>query len=113
MTTYLTNAFSINMLKDDANVSFSKLDISEVATHIDSSTANAIGHADTDTVVRKDLTQNCNVSPFELHLGQRMTVSVERGDIMIVAQYRGPRLEEGATSLPAGATIEYWLVTID
>ena len=41
-------------------------------------------------------------------------VSVERAAElardMLVAQYSGPRLPEGATALPAGARIEFWLV---
>lgn len=31
-------------------------------------------------------------------------------DAALIGQYIGPRLPEGATELPAGATIEWWLV---
>jgi hypothetical protein len=40
----------------------------------------------------------------------RVNVSLKPGDAAIVGQYIGPRLPEGATTLPEGATIK-WLLT--
>jgi hypothetical protein len=34
------------------------------------------------------------------------------GDVLLVGQYSGPRLPEGATELPEGATIRWLLVHI-
>ena len=39
----------------------------------------------------------------------RATVALKEGDVALVGQYSGPRLPEGATSLPEGAAIK-WLV---
>ena len=35
----------------------------------------------------------------------RISISVKSGDVVYLAQYDGPRLEEGATVLPQGATL--------
>jgi hypothetical protein len=40
----------------------------------------------------------------------RKYMSEEIGEGVLVAQYRGPRLPEGATELPEGATIEWYVV---
>jgi hypothetical protein len=41
----------------------------------------------------------------------RATVSLKKGDTVVVGQYRGSRLPEGATTLPEGATIQWlWVV---
>lgn len=43
---------------------------------------------------------------------QANRINVQLGDDqrIIVAQYRGPRLPEGATQLPEGATLEFYRV---
>ncbi len=105
MRVILANAFSINMIDRSRVIHFDKITLigaRKIAKHID---VNAIGHADTDRVVRREL--NC-----EIKAGGRATIQLEGMDKLLVAQYRGPRLEEGATSLPDGATIEWWLVTL-
>jgi hypothetical protein len=97
----LLNAFSLNMLASfPASVEVREcglLQAQELATTAES----AVGHADTATV-------------FSAVLGapvpaNRATVSLNKGDRALVGQYIGPRLPEGATSLPEGATIT-WLV---
>ena len=106
MKTCLTNAFSINMLNDDTDLEFQRID--DPVTLIDNSdfVTNAIGHATTDTLIRSILKiDNCEVPP-----GKRRTVSIDNFDRLLVAQYRGPRLAEGATKLPADAHIEWWCV---
>ena len=42
----------------------------------------------------------------------RATVQLQEGNRAIIAQYSGPRLEEGTTTLPEGAKIEWKQVTI-
>ena len=42
----------------------------------------------------------------------RITVTLHKGDTVMIGQYSGPRLEEGATTLPPGATIKWCRVTI-
>lgn len=107
----LTNAFSINMLRADCSVSFTELGPVAAASYlVVSGIENAIGHPDTDAVVRGLIADNSSLDLDQIPHGQRTSVSVGKGDSMIVAQYHGPRLPEGATSLPDGATIKWWLV---
>jgi hypothetical protein len=97
------NAFSLNMLKTlHADISIRPLTVEQVKEW--SILVSAIGHADTaavfSTVLGRDLPAN------------RATLSLETGDRIIVGQYRGPRLPEGTTELPEGATIEWCLVAL-
>lgn len=71
-----------------------------VATEQD--VVSAVGHADTAAVIASVL--DCPVP------ANRATVKLEPGDRCIVAQYIGPRLAEGATTLPEGAFIEFYLL---
>ena len=97
---FILNAFSLNMIVGDADVSIrevSRTMAASLAAHCPS----AVGHADTAAVFSNVLgvTVPCN----------RATVALKDGDLALVGQYSGPRLPEGATSLPEGAAIK-WLV---
>jgi hypothetical protein len=66
---------------------------------------SCIGHADTANVL-SNLLQNeipCN----------RVTVNLGPNEKCIIAQYIGPRLPEGAISLPEGAEIRFFLVKME
>jgi len=98
---YILNAFSANMIKDfPVNVSFREVDANEAAVLADSATS-AVGHADTAAVFSSVLGK-----PVAMN---RANVSLSAGDSVLVGQYSGARLAEGATQLPEGATIK-WLV---
>lgn len=43
-------------------------------------------------------------------VANRVNVKLEPGVLILVGQYIGPRLPEGATTLPEGASIEWWTV---
>jgi len=43
---------------------------------------------------------------------KRPNLVLQPEDLVVVAQYIGPRLPEGATELPANARIEYFTVQI-
>jgi len=111
MKIILTNAFSINMLPCNANLKFTKIANPADLINRNWLTENAIGHADTDRVVRHQL----HMDGAEVPEGKRSNVvfPTPEADALLVAQYRGPRLPEGATELPQGATLEFWLVTAD
>jgi hypothetical protein len=105
----ITNAFSLNMLSSlPLNVR-----VSEVKKHDFKNLINllneegytsAVGHADTAAILSNQL---------GIHIPMnRVTVSLEAGDGLLVGQYVGPRLEEGTTTLPEGATIKWLLVSI-
>ena len=105
---YLVNAFSLNMLQfadQELTISFKPISSNAAQGLLHSSEfKNAIGHPTTDTVIRSQL----NID----QAGERMNVLLVDEDQLVVAQYRGPRLGEGATELPHNATIEYYLVTL-
>ena len=61
-----------------------------------------VGHKDTAAVFSAELR-----IPVAFN---RETFELQPEDDLLVGQYVGPRLEEGATSLPFGARIEWWLV---
>lgn len=63
---------------------------------------SAVGHADTARL-------------FSAFLGlvilpARSNVRLEPDDIAIIGQYVGPRLPEGATELPEGTAVEWWVI---
>jgi hypothetical protein len=63
-----------------------------------------IGHSDIANIVSQLLGVQLEVN--------RETLTLQEDDCVLVVQYRGPRLPEGATRLPEGAQIEFWLVDI-
>ena len=97
---YILNAFSLNMIVGNADISVREI-IQAAAACLAADCTSAVGHADTAAVFSNVLgvTVPCN----------RATVALKDGDLALVGQYSGPRLPEGATSLPEGATIK-WLV---
>ena len=100
----ITNAFSINMLSMDSDLKFSRLKETEarwIAENFQHS--SAVGHADTAAVLGAALGTEVPMN--------RTTLQMERGVGLLVGQYKGPRLPEGATALPEGASIEWWLVS--
>jgi len=102
---YLTNAFSINMLNRSSHVvSFIPATEDEVRALLGQGFISAIGHADTANVLEEMLGLPVPAN--------RINVTLQKGDVAIVAQYIGPRLPEGATTLPEGARIEFWLVQL-
>lgn len=101
---YLLNAFSLNMIPVFPAVFAVNETTLEQARKIARGCKSAIGHADTAAV-------------FSAVLGlpvaaERVNVILRPGDMALIGQYRGPRLPEGATSLPEGATIQWLLVAI-
>ena len=107
---YLLNAFSINMLalkevESIHQVSFREITVGIARNNLaDGEWVSGVGHADTATVFASELRR-----PVECN---RMSVTLQPGDRVLVGQYTGPRLPEGATELPEGATIQWWLVKV-
>lgn len=103
----LCNAFSINMLSKRAlsEVRFGKQTTSQARVLLtEHQFVSAIGHADMAAVVASELGIDVAVN--------RSSVELTKDTPMLVAQYIGPRLPEGATKLPEGATIEYYVVEL-
>lgn len=101
---FILNAFSLNMVTEfPCQVSAEPLTV-EQARELAEGAQSAVGHADTAKV-------------FSSVLGlpvpeARVTVALKSGDVALVGQYRGPRLPEGATQLPEGATIVWLKLTV-
>jgi len=105
MAKYLTNAFSLNMLGSfPASVQVRGLEVAD-ARVMAQECLSAVGHADTAAVFQDVLGIPVPAA--------RITVVVAPGDTLLVGQYSGPRLPEGAHKLPEGATIKWLLVTIE
>lgn len=93
---YLSNAFSLNMVPRALLQAVRFQPIGSPDTWPDRWVIGAhsiVGHADTARLLGVE----CN----------RQSVMLGPDDDLIVAQYVGPRLPEGATELPEGARIEW------
>lgn len=100
---YIANSFSFNMVdvKDLLLVRAEKVEKADVPKDV----VSAIGHADTARIVS-------NLLGFEVACN-RVQVNLKCEDVLYLAQYKGPRLPEGATCLPEGATLDFIKVKID
>ena len=100
----LLNAFSANMIGTfPVSVMLTEIAVEE-ARVLAKDCASAVGHADTAAVFGEILG-----TPVPM---ARVTVALATGDRALLGQYSGPRLPEGATSLPTGATIKWILVEV-
>ena len=110
---YICNAFSLSMLDRESQLSAprtpSPVDTPERLVHLlnhvspDAKIVSVVGHVDTANLFSKIL--NYNVKP------NRISITLEHpDDHALVGQYIGPRLPEGATTLPEGARIDWWLI---
>ena len=131
----IANAISLSMLP--TGCSSTKLDItpmserqvSELLAETDDNARGSafvrsfIGHADTAALVASELRRICQpvtwpsgvtipaaVVPDLPASRDSFRFSPDGDDCLIVAQYQGPRLAEGATTLPDGATIAFFRV---
>jgi len=99
--TTIANAISINMLPpmnvgDEVTLKIKK--ITPPAAAEKAKMTSVIGHPSTAAVVGVP--------------ANRANYKFAAGDTLIVAQYIGPRLEEGVTKLPEGAEIQYFEITL-
>jgi hypothetical protein len=104
---YLNNAFSMGMLETVIEQTL-VLQITEVtietAKEMAGKAISTVGHIDTATIFSQIL-------GFPVPMN-RVTTKLVAGDEMIVGQYIGPRLPEGASVLPEGAVIKWLLVSL-
>lgn len=101
---YVTNAFSINMLTQSSEeISFIRTTTAMIKSILnDNIFESGVGHSDTAKVFS-------NILGVDIP-ADRSTINLQPQDTLIVGQYKGPRLPEGATTLPEGATIQWWIV---
>jgi hypothetical protein len=99
---YLSNSFSLNMLSFDSMeiVRVVKIDPVEIPEDV----VSQLGHQDIVDIVNNILGRRYGVN--------RGNTDLTQDDVLYVAQYKGPRLSEGATSLPEGARVDFFEVTL-
>lgn len=100
------NAFSVNMVSiGTSQVSFEDVSLEQALGLLTAETVEScVGHPDTANMFENilDVQLPCN----------RVTVLLEKGETALLGQYSGPRLPEGATVLPPGASIRWVKVTV-
>jgi len=110
---YITNAFSLNMVEDNLDygeVIFAMVEnpaefMRETETRLGTKAVSAVGHADTAAVFGGILGTELPTS--------RTSVVLTTSDVLLVGQYKGPRLPEGSTELPEGSKIVWYHVALD
>ena len=100
---FILNAFSLNMIEGNVDLVIQEI-TKDVAARLASGAVSAVGHADTASVFS-------HVLGVEIP-ANRATVTLKEGDVALVGQYSGPRLPEGATTLPEGAQIKWVVVGV-
>tara|TARA_R110000868_G_scaffold86600_2_gene242847 strand:- start:316 stop:804 length:489 start_codon:yes stop_codon:yes gene_type:complete len=131
----VANAISLSMLPESCASAtlditpMSERHVSELLAEIDENARGAafvrsfIGHADTAALVTSELRRICQpvtwASGFTIPAAvvpdlpasrDSFRFSPDGDDCLIVAQYQGPRLAEGATTLPDGASLAFFRV---
>lgn len=110
---FILNAFSLQMLGDtglwmDSRLAIRRLSNEEarqllkVCSEAQYRLVSGVGHADTARVLSGILGTEVPMN--------RISVDLTGSDLLLVGQYSGPRLPEGATELPAGAVIKWYTV---
>ena len=124
----IVNAFSVNMLDVAENCTvktlFQRITRAEAACRAADGIISAVGHEDTAKVFSAELgvevpanratvTITPESGPIQVSVNKYVAVTItpESGPILL-GQYKGPRLPEGATTLPEGAEIQWFLVDV-
>lgn len=98
------NAFSASMLAElPAMVHFEEVSAREARSLVADGLESAVGHESTAALFSEALGV---VVPT-----RRASVTLTTGVSALVGQYTGPRLPEGATTLPEGASIRWLRIT--
>lgn len=84
------------------NIHFEEIfDLEEIK---EAETISAVGHPDTAAVISDLLGKEVPAN--------RISISLEKGDVLYVAQLVGGRLPEGCKTLPEGFKMKFYKVTI-
>lgn len=115
-TLFVTNSFSLGMMdKGDYSTVLEKLLVVQLNDEqakkiIDFASeshqiVSGVGHANTAAILSDIL---------EIEIPEnRISLKFRHKDLILVGQYSGPRLPEGSTSLPEGASIKWYLVSTE
>jgi len=114
---YITNAFALSMLPsfrtgaDGTGAAVTVLPVADPAAWLMDAEArhgqaqSAVGHTDTAGLFSEQLGRKVAAN--------RISIAIDGDMELLVGQYIGPRLPEGVTTLPAGASIRWMAVTLD
>lgn len=100
---FVFNAFSLNMVKAPCTIKVTEVPLEEAQLMAQAATSG-VGHAETAAIFTALLGTEIPMN--------RATIQLEGGEAVLVGQYSGPRLPEGATTLPEGATIKWLYVSV-
>ena len=89
-------------MEGGASVNF--VEISDLEEIKEAEIISAVGHPDTAAVISDLLGKDVPAN--------RISISLEKGDVLYVAQLLGGRLPEGCKSLPEGFQMKFYKVTI-
>lgn len=96
---YISNAFSLQMIKDlPANVAVNEISKNEFEEY-KKTAVSVVGHQDTAVVLGVEF--------------NRISINLDKGDVLMVGQIVGGRLPEGATSLPEGYAFKFLKIEIN
>jgi hypothetical protein len=99
----IANAFSLNMLNGfSTTITTEELTVPQVQEAISGGFESGMGHS--TELVSEILGMQIPVN--------RSNNKIDNGESIIVCQYVGPRLAEGAIQLPEGATLKFIKVTV-
>ena len=89
-------------MEGGVNVNF--VEISDLEEIKEAETVSAVGHPDTAAAISDLLGKEVPAN--------RISISLNKGDVLYVAQLIGGRLPEGCKTLPEGFQIKFYKVTI-
>ncbi len=100
----VSNAFSFNMFEEVPELLIQREMTQEEASAYlkEHEFVSSVGHADTANILSEMLGTKIEFN--------RCNNKLQCGDKVLVCQYIGPRLPEGATKLPDGSKIKFILV---
>ncbi len=113
---YISNAFSLSMLDRHAQSMpvGHPLELARIPRPCPSPRgflADWEGKAEFVSVIGHDSTAQLFSKELGIQLAaNRVSVKLDSNSLLLVGQYIGPRLPEGAVELPEGARIEWWTV---
>lgn len=109
MTTFVSNAFSFNMVSDEVIASgfdmlVDRVECDDIKRIVDAETKFSMSARATETLFTA-------LTGVQIE-GEREQIKLEYDDSLIVMQYNGPKLEVGCTEVPTGGIIKFLTVTI-
>lgn len=109
MTTFVSNAFSFNMVEEAVisegfDMLVDQVDVSAVSKVIGNDAKFSMSARATETLFQS-LTGVAVTVP-------RNPIKLTYDDSLLVMQYNGPRIPDGCTAIPVGGSIKFLMVTI-